>query len=62
MKAKIFLAATLMLALAIGSANANPVSTEVNKATTINHIDAKSGMAPMHHHHRRHHHHHMMKH
>ena len=60
MKAKIFLTATLMLALAVGSVNANPVSAEVNK-TTINHVDGKASPAPYHHH-RRHHHHHIIRH
>ena len=61
MKAKIFLAATLMLALAIGTVNANP-TTEVNKAETASGLH-KDGKMPMkHHHHRHHHHHHMMKH
>ena len=56
MKAKFFLAAMLMLALFVGSANATPLKAEASKTSM-----SKSN-APVHHHHRHHHHHHMMHH
>jgi len=57
MKAKFLLAAILMLALSIGAANANPISTGTSTAMHANHASA-----PVHHRHHRHHHHHMMHH
>jgi hypothetical protein len=60
MKAKFFLAATLVLALVVGSVSAVNASPIQPKSTTIN---KSMSHAPMHHrHHHRHHHHHMMKH
>ena len=58
MKAKFLLAAILMLALSIGAANANPISTGTSTAMHANHANGKQ----MHHRHHRHHHHHMMHH
>jgi hypothetical protein len=61
MKAKFFLAATLVLALAIGSANANPIKFEANKTTSANfHNNNGNSNKPVKHHrhhkkHRRHH-------
>lgn len=56
MKAKIFLAAILMMVLAIGTVNASPLAPKAATATGLH--NGKQ----VHHHHRRHHHHHHMMH
>jgi hypothetical protein len=62
MKAKFFLAATLMLALAIGSANANPVLTSVNATTAMSSANNGNHAPVKHHHHRKHRRHHVVRH
>jgi hypothetical protein len=69
MKAKFLLAFTLVMALVIGTANANPIHFKGNKTATVQNFSKdgnlkQPGKARHHHHYRRHHlhRHHMMKH
>jgi hypothetical protein len=65
MKARLFLAATLILALAVGTANANPMKFEGTKtATGQNFYKDENGnnQVKRHHRHHRRHHHHPMNH